>query len=293
MGHMERTSMAKVGYARPVALALTRPTLTVAALRLVIEALRSFFLPQFENVLFRRRPVVNVDHPLDACVPFDPGYSKKYLEFVKLWIGSFYSIWRLYGRQSIPGLASYVDSIGALYAEAGRVYRKAHTTTTRPSANYNLRFALIHATDPHLNCIPSLHVLVVTGNWMLAESLVGSMPPLPGFDAQAWIDSLRGEALAITESVLFMKQHSVNCVGASLYCLRRFFPRFEGERADAFVRDLFAEGRGAPRSLDPELAERLRCRMREIRDDLEGAYAAHPDRGWRPPIMRFIMSYAD
>jgi len=276
-------------------MALSRPALALAAMRLVLEAMRSFFIPQFENALFRRREVVKVDHPLDDSVPFEPGYVKKYLEFIKLWIGSFYTIGRLYGGAAVQGLVSYVDSIRSLYAEAGRVYRTVHTTTTRPSKNYNLRFAVIHATDPHLNCVPSLHVLIVTANWMLAEDLLGRLPPLRGrnaskrgFDASAYIEALRGEALAITESVLFVKQHSVNCIGASLYCLGRFFPLFRGERAEAFVRDLFAAAPG----LSPELAEKLRGRMREVRDSLEASFAARPEAGWRAPVMEFIEGYA-
>jgi hypothetical protein len=265
--------------------------------------MRSFFLPQFENAIFRRRPIVNVDHPLDDSVPFDPRYVKKYLEFMILWIRSFYSLWKVYGDVAVPELAAYIDSIRALYAKAGSVYKIAHTTTTRPAKNYNLRFAIIHATDPHLNCVPSLHVLIVVANWMLAENALARMPPprgaaarrQRGFRAEPWLRRLRGEALAITESVLFVKQHSVNCVGATLYCLTRFFPAFSGERSEAFVRDLFAQDDGASRGLgmplESEVAEKLRCRMREVRDDMEAAYAAHPEKGWRAPILEFIKSY--
>lgn len=292
-----------VGYARPVALALTRPALAAAALRLAVEVIRSFFLPQFENSILRRRPIVNVDHPLDASVPFDPRYVKKYLEFMILWIRSFYSLWRVYGDAAVPELAAYIDAIRALYVKAGSVYKIAHTTTTRPAKNYNLRFAIIHATDPHLNCVPSLHVLIVAANWMLAEDALARMPPSRGaaarrqrgFRAEAWLRRLRGEALAITESVLLVKQHSVNCIGATLYCLTRFFPVFSGERAEAFVRDLFAPHDGASRDLGrplgPEVAEKLRFRMREVRDGLEAAYASHPEKGWRAPVLEFIKSY--
>jgi hypothetical protein len=288
-----------------VALTLRKPKLAAAALRLAVEAIRSFFLPQFENAIFRRRPIVEVDHPLDASVPFDPGYVKKYLEFMKLWIWSFYSLWEVYGDVAIPELAAYIDSIRALYVKAGGVYKIAHTTTTRPAKNYNLRFAIIHATDPHLNCVPSLHVLIVVANWMLAENALAAMKAFPapiggsmrGFDPAKWLAALRGEALAITESVLFVKQHSVNCIGATLYCLKRFFPRFEGETAESFVRDLFSGDGGAPGGaagrLDPEIADKLRGRMREVRDDMEAVYAARPELGWRAPVLEFIKGYAE
>ncbi len=281
-----------VGYARPIALAISRPSLTLPALRVAAEAVRSFFYPQFENVVLRRRPVVNVDHPLDASVPFDPRYMKKYLEFVKLWMASFYRIWRLYGESATPEMAAFIGAIRRLYAEAGSVYSVVHTTTTRPSKNYNLRFALIHALDPHLDCVPSLHVLLVVANWMLVSELVGRLGAgeARGFkrdEVERWVLGLRDEALAITESVLFVKQHSVNCIGASLYYLKRRFPSFGDEAAEAFVRDLFASSEAAL----PEAGE-LREVMLEVCGSMDRSYALRPALGWRFPILEFVSSFA-
>jgi hypothetical protein len=280
-----------VGYARPIALALSRPRLLYHALRLGVEALRSFFYPQFENALLRRRPVVNVDHPLDAGIPFDHRYIKKYLEFVELWMASFFRFRQLYGAEALPGMISFLDSIRRLYAEAGSVYLRVHTTTTRPSKNYNLRFALIHAADPHLNCVPSLHVMLVVANWILASELVGKLGAdrARGFSRDAverWVRELRGEAIAITESVLFVKQHSVNCIGASLYYLKARYPGFGDEEAAAFVRDLFAGAAG----LLPD-AQALRGVMLEVCDSMERAYGARPEAGWRAPILDFIHGF--
>jgi hypothetical protein len=293
MGMVERWSVGGVGYMRPLALALGRPVLAIAALRLVGEAVRSFFFPQFENALLKRRPVYFVDHPLDASVPFDPSRVVKYLEFVKLWMASFFRLGRAYGRRADDLLEGYVHAIRGLYADAGSVYKIAHTSTIRPSENYNFRFALIHATDPHLNCVPSLHVLIVVANWNLASLLVAAMRDrgerLRGPDEaylDAWLESLRREALAITESVLLVKQHSVNCIGASLFYLKRRFSRFGDAEAEAFVRDLFASG---PSSLPN--AEELRGVMREVCRSMEAAYAKHPDTGWRGPILEFIRGF--
>ena len=38
---------------------------------------------------------------------------------------------------------------------------------------------------------------------------------------------LRQEAVRITESILFVKQHSVNCIGASIFYLQLAFPEFD------------------------------------------------------------------
>jgi len=278
-----------VGYFRPLALAVSRPRLGRAALDLFLEAMRSFFIPQFANVVFRRRSVVSVDHQLDAEIPFDPRYAGKYLEFVKLWMGSIYKLWKLYGENAICDICRYVDSIRSLYRDAGSVYRRVHTTTERPQANPNLRFALIHALDPHLNCVPSLHVLIVLANWKLAEAFVGRRAA-SGADSDALekaasnlVASLRDEALAITETVLFVKQHSINCIGASLYYLASRFPGFSDRDAREVVRDLFTV-----QGSDLAAIGEIRAEILGIYESLRADLAERPGLGWRAPLLDFI-----
>lgn len=275
-----------VGYARPVAAALGRPALGAAALRFAVETIRSFFAPQFANAITRRRRVVNVDHPLDATVPFDPGRVKKYGQFIELFMGSFYHLLKRGGGGDTAAFADYVDSVRGMYLDAGSVYKTVHTTTTRPAENVNLGFAIIHAFDPHLNCVPSLHVIVVTANWKLASRLAASM----GAESELgpWLESLRGEAIAITESVLFVKQHSVNCIGASLYYLRRRSPGLAEAEIEAFVAELFASDEAAGRLAN---APELRARILEVYRELDSSYAARPEDGWRRPILEFILSF--
>jgi hypothetical protein len=50
---------------------------------------------------------------------------------------------------------------------------------------------------------------------------------------------LRQEAVRITESILFVKQHSVNCIGASMFYLSLAFPEFGREAMAEFVESLF------------------------------------------------------
>jgi len=288
----KRARQTNFGYMRPIALALSRPSLAAHALLVVIEAFRSFFLPQFENALLRRRPVVNVDHPLDESIAFDPGYMKKYMEFIRLWMGSFYRLGSVYGYRIVPELLDYVDSIRSLYAEAGSVYKTVHTTTTRPSKNINLRFALIHALDPHLDCVPSLHVILVLANWLMSSEITARLGAegAKGFDQarlELWAESLYAEALAITESVLFVKQHSVNCVGASLYYLKLRFPAFGDAQARAFVDSLFASHNGSLPT-----AQKLRDVILEVCDKMEKSHRQRPELGWRAPILEFIDSFA-
>lgn len=283
-GYLDRS----IGYSRPLALAVSRPRLSGAALSVALEALRSFFLPQFANAVFRRRAVIDVGHPLDAAVPFVPGHSGKYMEFVKLWMSALYRLWQFYGDEAVPELALYAEGFRRLYAEAGSVYRTVHTTTDRPKENADLRFALIHALDPHLNCVPSLHVLIVFTNWKQAAAFVARRGG-PRNPAQArWLERQRAEALAITESVLFVKQHSVNCIGASLFYLALRCPGFTDADAREAVRDLFASREG-----ELPVAGELRAAILEVYERLGAAFAAAPGRGWKAHILDFIYSFEE
>jgi hypothetical protein len=276
-----------VGYSRPLALAASRPRLLRAALGVGFEALRSFFLPQFANVVFRRRAVIDVGHPLDEEIPFAHGHSEKYMEFVKLWMSALYRLWQTYGDEAVPDLALYAEGFRRLYAEAGSVYRAVHTTTRRPKENPDLRFALIHALDPHLNCVPSLHVLIVFTNWKQAADFVARRGG-PRNPAQArWVERQRAEAVAITESVLYVKQHSVNCIGASLFYLVLRCPGFTDADARAAVRDLFAAKEGELPAGD------LRAAILEVYERLAAAYGAAPERGWRAQVLDFIYSFEE
>ena len=49
------------------------------------------------------------------------------------------------------------------------------------------------------------------------------------------------QAVKITESILFVKQHSVNCIPAALFVMSQLFPDFDGDQVAAFVDDLFVD----------------------------------------------------
>lgn len=267
-------------------MALSRPRLLGAALAVALEAIRSFFLPQFGNSILRRRAVINVGHPLDDAVPFNPRHSGKYMEFVKLWMSALYRLWQIYGDEALPELVGYVGDIRRLYTEAGSVYRIVHTTTDRPKENPDLRFALIHALDPHLNCVPSLHVLIVFTNWKLAAGFVSRKGGARSDAMARWLDRQRDEALAITESVLYVKQHSINCIGASLFYLVRRCPGFTDADVREAVRDLFASTEADL----PAIGE-LRASIIEIYERLGTAFSRAPERGWRAHLLDFIYSF--
>jgi hypothetical protein len=55
------------------------------------------------------------------------------------------------------------------------------------------------------------------------------------------LEDVRRGALAITEAVLYVKQHSVNCISAAMYAMSRFSPsRFPPKEAERFAEDIFS-----------------------------------------------------
>jgi hypothetical protein len=100
---------------------------------------------------------------------------------------------------------------------------------------------------------------------------------------KAQIEELYKGALEITEAVLYVKQHSVNCVPAALYSLTRFQEDlFTPQEARSFTQNLFR----SPNDLgsgDDGL----------IRDYIAQLYTQFTEEGknsddWRVPILKFL-----
>lgn len=204
-------------------------------------ALRDFFGLQYKQQLLPgKAPVYAVDHPLDEEIPFIPEKVDIYLDFVYFWIRAAAFLMETYGTAAETAVADFVEAMGRLYSYAAEVYRQGFSTTRRPRYFKKFRFIIIHTFDPHLMCIPSLHVMVVcrayTNFKAIAEKL-GVQEEL-----QPYIDELKRGAQAITESILYVKQHSVNCIPAAYYALSTFDPsQFSPEAMEAFSQDLFTD----------------------------------------------------
>jgi hypothetical protein len=220
---------------------LGRSYLRPAALRCIASIFRHFFFKQWRAAFLPGLiPVSRADHPLDSRIPFLPGKVGIYLDFVAFWIRSVSFLLRKYSRRAFEPVRSFLESMGALYAFAAEVYGKNLSTTGRPFYIASPRFFLIHATDPHLMCVPSLHVMVVIRTYTLFREIIKNFGDGPRFAPQA--EELRRGALAITEAVLYVKQHSVNCIPAALYAMTRFDPAlFPPGEAERFLSDLFTE----------------------------------------------------
>ena len=95
-------------------------------------------------------------------------------------------------------------------------------------------FFLIRLTDPHLHCLPSLHVIIAPFTVFKISLIMGKFAE--GKDAyQAETDHLFTMTVRIIDSVLFMKQHSVNCVPAGLFMLQGRIPEFTSKHSDMLL----------------------------------------------------------
>ena len=220
--------------------AMTLPDLRPVTLKCIASIFYNFFFRQFRAAyLPGRAPVSQVDLPLDKKIPFTPSWVTIYLDFVPFWIRMVAFLLRKYGRKAHNALMDFISSMGKLYAYAAGVYKKNFSTTVRPFYIARPRFFLIHMVDPHLMCIPSLHVMIAI------RTYTKFMQIMKGFGddktCAAQIEEIRQGALAITRAILYIKQHSINCISAALYAMTCYDPElFTQEDAEAFTAELFS-----------------------------------------------------
>jgi hypothetical protein len=227
-------------------------------------------------------PVSGVDHALDETIPFTPRRVNIYLDFVSFWIRSQGFLLARYKKAAREAVRDFIESMGRLYIFAAGVYRKNMSTTRRPLYLLRPRFVLIRLTDPHLMCIPSLHVMVAVRTYTkFAETA-----KLLGEDLREELEALRQRALKITEAILYVKQHSVNCIPAALYAMTSFSPElFPPEEAEAFAACLLRDEK-VPAPEDREA----------IRNHIITLYRAFLAEGknapsWEYPLLAFLKDY--
>jgi hypothetical protein len=198
-----------------------------------------FFFQHRAAFLPGRIPVTNVDHPLDKKIPFTPSWVGIYIDFAKYWIRMLSFIIRRYGRRAYGYARDFIAGMGELYAFASVVYRKNFSTTTRPFYIKRPLFMVIHMVDPHLMCVPSLHVMVVIYTYTTFAKIVKSLGEEEKLKEQ--VLEMKYGALAITQAILFVKQHSINCIAAALYAMNCYDnDLFPPEEAENFMKLLFS-----------------------------------------------------
>ncbi|MDR1869648.1 MAG: hypothetical protein LBQ82_06655 [Treponema sp.] len=216
------------------------PSLRPSLIKCLSSIFYNFFYRQhLAAYLPGRIPVTSVDHPLDEKIPFTPSWVTIYIDFVQFWIRMLSFFLRRYGRRVYPHIKDFIFSMGRLYAHAAEVYTRNLSTTRRPFYIARPRFFVIHLFDPHLMCVPSLHVMVVIHAYTMFAKIAKVLGEEEKLKGQ--IDEMKHGALAICKAILFVKQHSVNCIPAALYAMTRFSPElFPQEEAEKFIALLFS-----------------------------------------------------
>jgi hypothetical protein len=270
--------------------AMANPALRKTVIKSIIRMVYNFFIRQYRAAFMPGYiPVTAVDHPLDEKIPFTPSWIVVYLDFVAFWIRVVSFLLLSFGRRAHGAVAGFIKSFGDIYAFAADVYKKNFSTTARPFYIARSRFFMIHLVDPHLMCVPSLHVMVVINAYIRFADIVRSLKVEKFFLRQ--IEELRRGAVHITESLLYVKQHSVNCVAAAMYAMTCFDKRlFPPEMAEDFGAWLFA---GPPPPESGSKTALPRADAQEIRDHILTLYRRFLAGGqesprWEKPLLDFL-----
>ncbi|MDR3335985.1 MAG: hypothetical protein LBT16_02165 [Treponema sp.] len=258
---------------------LSNSVLRKAGIKCFTTICHRFFLFQYKAAFFPGRiPVTAVDHPLDREIPFSSRWVTVYLDFVAFWVRTVGFFLTRYGRKAIEPAADFLSSMGRLYCFASEIYRKNLSTTNRPFCP-KPRFVMIYAADPHLLCIPSLHVMIVIRTYTKFRDMIRKMGKE---DENAGpIEELYRGALDITEAILYVKQHSVNCIPAAMYTMTCFEPTLFGEEeAVLFASHLFLRNGSPEKSGD--IREYIIARYRRFLEE------SRSGGDWGEPLLRFL-----
>ena len=245
-----------------------------------------FFLPQyFEKIHLLHIPVKHVDHELDEKVPFRTDRLSIYMDFVNVWIRPITMLIHRYGIWNGSKLAGeYLCYIRLAYEEAWKMYKKCFTTTYRPASD-NPKILKLRRADPHYMCVPSLHISIVC----LCFSFYRMLFEREGFteeEKQKWNKELFSRAIEIGETVLYIKQHSVNCIPAALYMLTRITPEFfTPEQATEFIDALFVNAN----DVSEENKKRIHSHINFMYERLLLEGTMEDD--WTVPVMRWLENY--
>jgi hypothetical protein len=280
------------------------PSLRPAFCKSVPSIFYNFFFSQYRAAFLPGRiPVTKVDHALDEKIPFFPPWVTIYIDFTQFWIRMISFYLRRYKRKAYALMKDFIYSIGDLYAFAAEVYRRNMSTTKRPFYIAKPRFFVIHLADPHLMCIPSLHVMVVIHTYLQFVETAKKLGEYEKLKDQAL--ELKQGALAISQAILFIKQHSVNCIPAALYAMTCFSPDlFPPQEAEAFTNLLFSPAPQACKELQKIKVHPSAAPLTKIQEEDKARIKSHilklynqfmeegkTAKFWYEPLLKFLREY--
>ncbi len=244
-----------------------------------------FFIQYFQKFHILHIPCKNVDHELDEKVPFCPEKINCYLDFVNYWIRPLCLILKRYGiTQGIKLACEFVCYITKAYKDAYKIYTHSLTTTRRPSSS-NKTVQFIQFWDPHFLCVPSLHISIV----LLMIGFYRMLFEREGFsesEKEMWNSEIFLHGIEIAESVLFMKQHSINCLSAALYMMTKTSPEIVDEKiAKEFIASLFSTSN----EVDEDEVLKIRSYIQTMYFDL--IKESEKEKDWTVPLKKWIDNY--
>jgi len=107
------------------------------------------------------------------------------------------------------------------------------------------------------------------------------------------VEELRRGALAITETVLYIKQHSVNCIPAAMYAMTKFDSQlFPPEEAERFVSDIFIDAEKPNKADADEIREHIVSLYRRFLAQSQASNGdCKPARDWTEPLLAFLKEH--
>jgi hypothetical protein len=274
---------------------ISTPPLWKSAVHCLSSISGNFFFLQYRGAALwktrskKRIPVSKVDHPSDNAVPFSPERIAVYLDFSPFWIRT--AAWLLdearnntaHRNAMVMEARDFIDSIARLYEFAAVVYRQNLSTTSRPRYLKSIRFIIVHLFDPHLMCIPSLHVMLMIFMYTRARKIMRTFNLEEKYTAE--LEKIRAHSTEITDAVLYVKQHSINCVSAAMYAMTRFDASlFPYDEALKFCSSLF---RIAP-LVSGEVCEKMRSHICALYKAFYEAGENLPGTAWDKPLLDFL-----
>jgi hypothetical protein len=254
---------------------------------LIAHSLDHFFLPQYRSLLWpRHRRVATLAHPLDRYIPFRPREVVTYLGYIAFYFKTLRWFYDRLGPAALPDIRESMDEVLLLYREAGAVYRSCQSTTsTRAPLPRHPYFAVIYLLDPHLACIPSLHILLICYNHLGAARIL-RRHGLRGEEAERLLEAVRSEARRITEAILLVKQHSLVDLAPTLFLLTALFPEYGREVVEDFIGGLFADWQ-----LPGAIVKRLRALLWSSYSEFLEEWEKKGRSGHREMILEFLGRY--
>lgn len=246
-----------------------------------------FFIVQYiRKAKLLRTPILNVENELDKKVPFVPKHIFDYLGFVNFWIRPLGMLIKVLGiRKSAPLMAKFFSILRKSYKRASEIYNFCMTTTNRPLYK-RTRFVIMRALDPHYLCVPSLHIAIVCLCYAFFKDILQSKD-FSEKQRELWTNEIYAGAIKIAETVLYVKQHSVNCIPAALYMMTNVIPQlFSKENAQTFLEDMFKTRSDIPQTEKTKVIEYMQNLFNRFYE--QGKTSSD----WSLPIKNWMSEYA-